>query len=100
MLQAGAEAVRDGDHVPLTSDPAPAAQLPGNDGLSSVSLDDRLREFETDLISWALRVTAGNKSRASKLLKIKRSTLGDRMGRCGLKIAESAGEARSLRATA
>jgi two-component system response regulator AtoC len=100
MLKAGAEAVRDGDHVPLTSDPAPAAQLPGNDELSSVSLDDRLREFETDLISWALRVTAGNKSRASKLLKIKRSTLGDRMSRCRLKIVETASEPHRLRETA
>jgi DNA-binding NtrC family response regulator len=100
MLQAGAEAVRDGDHVPLTSEPAPAAPLLGNDELSPVSLDNRLREFETDLISWALRVTAGNKSRAAKLLKIKRSTLGDRMGRCGLKIDDGADERRRLLATA
>jgi DNA-binding NtrC family response regulator len=100
ILQAGAEAVRDGDPVQLASDPAPAAQLPGNDELSAVSLDDRLREFETDLISWALRVTAGNKSRAAKLLKIKRSTLGDRMSRCGLKIHDGTDERRRLLATA
>jgi DNA-binding NtrC family response regulator len=100
MLQVGAEAVGDGDHVPLTPEPAPAAQLSANGELSPVSLDDRLRELEIDLISWALRVTAGNKSRAATLLKIKRSTLGDRMGRCGLRVAESAAEPWRLRATA
>jgi transcriptional regulator with GAF, ATPase, and Fis domain len=46
---------------------------------SSVSLDDRLREVETNLISWALKVSAGNKSKAAELLRIKRSTLGDRI---------------------
>jgi DNA-binding NtrC family response regulator len=98
MLQA-AEGVRDGDLV-LGPDPAPAAHLPGSDELSPVPRDDRLREFETDLISWALRVTAGNKSRAAKLLKIKRSTLGDRMGRCGLTVRDATDERRRLRATA
>jgi len=51
---------------------------------SSVSLDDRLREVESNLIGWALRVSDGNKSRAAELLNIKRSTLGDRIVRCGL----------------
>jgi DNA-binding protein Fis len=31
-----------------------------------------------------LKVTDGNKSRAAALLNIKRSTLGDRIARCGL----------------
>jgi DNA-binding NtrC family response regulator len=100
MLQAGAEAARDGDHLSLSPEPAPAAALPGTNELSPVSLDDRLREFETDLISWALRVTAGNKSRAAKLLKIKRSTLSDRMSRSGLKVKEATDERRRLRASA
>jgi transcriptional regulator with PAS, ATPase and Fis domain len=46
---------------------------------SSVSLDDRLKEVETNLISWALKVSSGNKSKAAELLQIKRSTLGDRI---------------------
>jgi transcriptional regulator with PAS, ATPase and Fis domain len=46
---------------------------------SSVSLDDRLKEVETNLISWALKVSGGNKSKAAELLQIKRSTLGDRI---------------------
>jgi DNA-binding NtrC family response regulator len=100
MLQAGAEATRDGDHLPVSPDAARGAPLPGSDELSPVSLDDRLREFEIDLISWALRVTAGNKSRAAKLLKIKRSTLGDRMGRCGLKVTDGTDERLRLRETA
>jgi DNA-binding NtrC family response regulator len=74
--------------------------LPGNNELSPVSLDDRLREFETDLISWALRVTAGNKSRTAELLKIKRSTLGDRMSRYGLKVKDVTDERHGLSATA
>lgn len=48
------------------------------------SLDDRLREVESNLIGWALRVSDGNRSQAARLLKIKRSTLGDRINRCRL----------------
>ncbi|MGE3843963.1 MAG: sigma-54 interaction domain-containing protein [Vicinamibacterales bacterium] len=51
---------------------------------SSVSLDDRLKEVETNLISWALKVSTGNKSKAAELLQIKRSTLGDRIKKLGL----------------
>jgi len=49
-----------------------------------ISLDIRLREVEANLIGWALKVSGGNKSRAAELLQIKRSTLGDRINRCGL----------------
>ena len=49
-----------------------------------ISLDGRLLELEASLIAWALEVTHGNKSKAAALLKIKRSTLGDRINRCGL----------------
>src|SRR5262245_20037933 len=56
-----------------------------------VALDDRLRELESSLITWALKVSNGNKSRAAELLQIKRSTLGDRINRCGLgKVSASA----------
>ena len=48
-----------------------------------MSLDDRIRELEANLIGWALQVSRGNKSRAAELLQIKRSTLGDRINRCG-----------------
>ena len=54
---------------------------------SPIALDDRIRELESNLISWALEVTNGNKSRAAELLQIKRSTLGDRIARCGLRRA-------------
>ncbi len=57
-----------------------------------VALDDRLRELESNLITWALKVSHGNKSRAAELLQIKRSTLGDRIARCGLGRAPRAGE--------
>jgi DNA-binding NtrC family response regulator len=59
--------------------PPPAGLMP-----APISLDDRVREFEASLIRWALRATHGNKSRAAALLQIKRSTLGDRIARCGL----------------
>jgi len=67
--------------------PAPAPTFaPPSAGVmpAPISLDDRVREFEASLIRWALRVTHGNKSRAAALLQIKRSTLGDRIVRCGL----------------
>lgn len=49
-----------------------------------LSLDERLRRVEASLIGWALKTTKGNKSKAARLLQIKRSTLGDRINRCGL----------------
>jgi DNA-binding NtrC family response regulator len=73
--------------------PVPAGTMP-----SPISLDDRVREFESSLIRWALRATHGNKSRAAALLQIKRSTLGDRIVRCGLNEATTdvSAEAKAL----
>ncbi len=65
------------------ADVAPAV-APTTDTTAPISLDDRLREVEANLIGWALKVSGGNKSRAAELLQIKRSTLGDRINRCGL----------------
>lgn len=48
------------------------------------SLDERLRSLETQLIAAALRAAHGNKSKAAALLKIKRSTLGDRIKKLGV----------------
>jgi DNA-binding NtrC family response regulator len=50
-----------------------------------ISLDERLRRVEASLIGWALKMSNGNKSKAARLLQIKRSTLGDRINRCGLR---------------
>lgn len=61
---------------------SPAGARPDYPG--PVSLDERLREVETDLICWALEASGGNKSRAATLLGIKRSTLGDRIRKLGL----------------
>ena len=57
---------------------------------SAISLDDRLKEVESNLISWALKVSGGNKSKAAELLNIKRSTLGDRIKKLGLGHLETA----------
>jgi DNA-binding NtrC family response regulator len=54
------------------------------DAATPISLDQRLLELETNLISWALTISRGNKSRAAELLQVKRSTLGDRIRHCGL----------------
>jgi DNA-binding NtrC family response regulator len=63
----------------MTVTPSASPQQP-----RPISLDDRLREVEANLIGWALKLSGGNKSRAAELLQIKRSTLGDRINRCGL----------------
>jgi transcriptional regulator with GAF, ATPase, and Fis domain len=69
---------------PVAALPTPAF-APGTPTASApVALDDRLRELESNLIAWALKVSNGNKSKAAELLQIKRSTLGDRIVRCGL----------------
>jgi transcriptional regulator with GAF, ATPase, and Fis domain len=74
LFSAAAEAHTDATPVLTAEAAAPKA----------ISLDDRLREVESNLIGWALRVAEGNKSKAAELLNIKRSTLGDRIARCGI----------------
>ena len=58
-----------------------------------ISLDERLAALEASLITWALKASNGNKSRAAELLQIKRSTLGDRIKHCGLDRTPAAVEA-------
>jgi transcriptional regulator with PAS, ATPase and Fis domain len=71
---------RAGAHAPEAVAPEPpSTHLP-----ATISLDDRLRELEANLISWALKTSNGNKSRAAQLLQVRRSTLGDRIKHCGL----------------
>jgi transcriptional regulator with GAF, ATPase, and Fis domain len=71
---------RAGQRAPEAIAPAtPLAHPP-----ATISLDDRLRELEANLISWALKASNGNKSKAAELLQVKRSTLGDRIKHCGL----------------
>jgi two-component system, NtrC family, response regulator len=70
-----------------------APPVPAPEATAPISLDDRLREVEANLIEWALKVSGGNKTRAAELLQIKRSTLGDRINRCGLGQNEPAAQA-------
>lgn len=71
-----------------TEYPAEVAGHPPGDAAvtlpPSMSLDDRLMQIESGLIAWALGLTDGNKSKAAEILKIRRSTLGDRINRCRL----------------
>lgn len=73
-----------GVQAPEALGPTPGALPP-----TPISLDDRLRELEASLISWALKVSNGNKSKAAELLQVKRSTLGDRIRHCGLEAQAS-----------
>ena len=81
--------LRAGGPPPDLSAMATASEPPPE--AAPVSLDDRIRDLEANLIGWALKVSNGNKSRAAELLQIKRSTLGDRINRCGLGRAEAIG---------
>ncbi|MGB2716561.1 MAG: sigma-54 dependent transcriptional regulator [Vicinamibacterales bacterium] len=63
-------------------EPSRVAEL--SPSCASVSLDERLHEVETQLITWALKASHGNKSKAAELLRIKRSTLGDRIRKLSL----------------
>jgi transcriptional regulator with GAF, ATPase, and Fis domain len=71
------------ESAPLVVDATPPSR-------EAVSLDDRLHEVESRLITWALTASRGNKSRAAELLQIKRSTLGDRIRKLGLAHLEHA----------
>ena len=62
----------------------PEAVAPPPGEVAPVSLDERLQDVERSLITWALRSSGGNKSRAAELLKVKRSTLGDRIEKLGI----------------
>jgi DNA-binding NtrC family response regulator len=54
---------------------------PDEGGPAPIDLDARLNELESDLLEWAVAAADGNKSRAAHLLKISRSTFGDRLSR-------------------
>lgn len=84
-----------GDLAPLTSNAAVtngAVMLTTADDRAAIGLgarsypdlplDERLRRIEAEIIGAALVETGGNKSKAALRLGIKRSTLGDRIGRC------------------
>src|SRR6516162_585982 len=77
-------------HHPIDHPEAPSSDVPiaipgaaAADAVRPISLDDRLLEVEANLISWALKASNGNKSKAASLLQIKRSTLGDRINQIG-----------------
>jgi DNA-binding NtrC family response regulator len=70
------------DAAPQAASQAIGAEIAA--GEMAMSLDDRLKELEAKLIASAMKLTGGNKSKAAELLRIKRSTLGDRINRCGL----------------
>jgi sigma-54 specific flagellar transcriptional regulator A len=70
-----------GGAEPPSASSTPPVPLLGR--LGGLSLDEYLRRVESECIAAALTASGGNKSRAARLLGIKRSTLGDRIMRCG-----------------
>jgi two-component system nitrogen regulation response regulator GlnG len=60
--------------------------------LDAPCLDDRIARFEAEIITGALEAASYNRSRAARLLGIKRSTLVDRIRRLGVGGADEAHE--------
>ena len=58
--------------------------MTNQENVETIPLDERLLRIEAEIIAAALAETGGNKSKAARELGIKRSTLGDRIVRCGL----------------
>ncbi len=71
------------DSLPVPG-PAPAPSPEDPPSPFATPLDALVRQYERDLIARALQQTGGNKSRAAALLGVRRSTLGDRIARCGI----------------
>jgi sigma-54 specific flagellar transcriptional regulator A len=69
--------------APPAAPPLGPARGAGATILDGGCLDEHLRRIEARLIAEALAASGGNKSRAARLLGVKRSTLGDRIARCG-----------------
>jgi len=70
------------------SEPQPDSALCAN-RYADLPLDERLRRIEAEIIGAVLVETGGNKSKAAVRLGIKRSTLGDRIQRCGLETVQA-----------
>ena len=79
-----------GAAAPAVAHEEPASAPPS---LGAGSLEERLSELEVELITRALRTSRGNKTKAAALLNVKRSTLGDRIKKLGLRHLEAAGPA-------
>lgn len=68
-----------------------AAPQNGN-GNHKLKLSDEVRKFEADLIRAALVRTAGNQSRAARLLGVKHTTLNAKIKRHGISLSDHGGE--------
>ena len=55
---------------------------------TSQNLDDKVRSFEIKLIKMALIKTSGNQSKAAELLKLKRSTINEKIKKYGIDMDE------------
>ena len=61
-------------------------------GNHKLNLYEEVRKFETDLICSALVRTAGNQSRAARLLGVKHTTLNAKIKRYGISLENSGSE--------
>jgi DNA-binding NtrC family response regulator len=62
--------------------------LKGNsafEGKPSINFDEEVRNFETDLIRWALIQTGGHQRRAARILNLKVTTLNAKIKRYGIR---------------
>ena len=87
-LRLGDGGVRAGERVLPEDRERGAVVQPQSEPSAGVSLDDRIREVESNLIGWALKASDGNKSKAAELLQgqtldTRRSHQEARFGRSG-----------------
>jgi len=61
-------------------------------GNHKLKLSDEVRKFEADLIRAALVRTAGNQTRAARLLGVKHTTLNAKIKRHGISLSDRSGE--------
>jgi two-component system, NtrC family, response regulator AtoC len=80
-MEASDTSVVNGAAARVAADDRAAIAL-GAQSYPDLPLDERLRRIEAEIIGAVLAETRGNKSKAALRLGIKRSTLGDRIGRC------------------
>lgn len=78
----GADAA-DGEIATRTTSDPRVAHGPTARSYPDLPLDERLLRIEAEIIGAVLAETGGNKSKAALRLGVKRSTLGDRIERCG-----------------
>jgi len=73
--------IRSQDRTELTELDFPASREPGTPGDGKLDFKSLVTRFERDLILRTLEVTQGNKNKAAQILRLKRTTLIEKLKR-------------------